>query len=268
MELKEQAYLYDLYLTPNWRELFDRMIDEELKLPREGRFLDLECGSGGFAIDLARRRGEKVEVYAVDSDPELIVIATEKARIARATRLHLASGTLETLGFEAESFDLIIADQSLTPWKPPTFTLESLTELARPGATIVVKLISSGSFGELFSIYWEALFELGLTDCSPGLERLIEEWPQLDEAEALALKAGLRHVHSSMRRELLGYASGAEFFDAPLVRMVFLDHWLGILPTEESRRLVRDEMISIIDRERQGADFEVTVKATLIVGRK
>lgn len=268
MELKEQAYLYDLYLTPNWRELFDRMIDEELKLPREGRFLDLECGSGGFAIDLARRHREKVEVYAVDSDPELITIATEKARIARASNLHLATGTLATLGFEAESFDLIIADQSLNPWKQPTFTVGKLADLARPGATVVVKLISSGSFGELFSIYWEALFELGLTDSSPGLERLVEELPQVDAAESLATTAGLRHVHSSIRRELIGHASGAEFFDSPLIRLVFLDHWLGILPNEQSRQLVREEMIRIIDRERGGADFEVTVKATLIVGKK
>jgi SAM-dependent methyltransferase len=268
MELKEQAYLYDLYLTPVWRELFDRMLDEEVKLPREGRFLDLECGSGGFAIDLALRGGEKVELCAIDSDPELIAIAIEKARIKQATRLHFASGRIEDQGFDRESFDLIIADESLLTFKKPGFTQAGLAAYARPGAMVIVKLLTAGSFGEVFSIYWEALYELGLTSHSPRLESLIEELPQIGEAEGLAINAGLRHVHSVVRREVFSYASGAEFFASPLIKLAFLDHWLGVLPDAESRQAVQQQIITIIDRERQGADFDLSVKATLIVGKK
>src|SRR5206468_1560085 len=67
---KEQAYLFDLYVVPQWREVFDRLVDEEVELPKAGKLLDAECGTGGYAIDLALRIGKKAEVVGVDASEE------------------------------------------------------------------------------------------------------------------------------------------------------------------------------------------------------
>lgn len=268
MELREQAYLYDLYITPTWRELFDRLVDEKVKIPAEGRFLEVECGSGGFALDLALRSGQKVEVFALDSDAELIALAREKARIKQAQRLEFAAGSLNTSPFSQLEFDLVIADTSLAHWRPPTFTLDDLAQLTRQGGTTVLKTLTRGSFDELFSIYWEALYNLGLITYSPQLEALIAERPTVGELEEAAEAAGLRSVQSVVSREVFEFPSGQEFFESPLIRTVFLDHWLRILPDSESRLRVQAEMIEIIDRERQGIDFDVSARATLVIGRK
>ncbi|MBO0801246.1 MAG: class I SAM-dependent methyltransferase, partial [Blastocatellia bacterium] len=66
-DAKEEAYLYDLYIVPGWREAFDTIIDEEVMLPEQGKFLDAGCGTGGYAIDLAIRGGKKVEVIGLDA---------------------------------------------------------------------------------------------------------------------------------------------------------------------------------------------------------
>lgn len=268
MELREQAYLYDLYITPTWRELFDRLVDEKVKIPSEGRFLEVECGSGGFALDLALRGGNKVEVFALDSDAELIAIAREKARIKQANRLEFMAGTLNTSPFSQPEFDLVIADTSLSHWRPPSFTIRDLSDLTRPGGTTVIKTLTRGSFDELFSIYWEALYNLSLITYSPQLEELIRERPTAAEVEEEAVEAGLRSVQSSVSREVFEFPSGRDFFESPLIRTVFLDHWLAILPDVETRSRVQAEMIDIIDRERQGIDFDVSVRATLIIGRR
>ena len=268
MELQEQAYLYDLYLVPGWREFFDRMIDEEVKLPREGKFLDLECGSGGYAIDLGLKGGEKVEVVGMDADPELIALAVGKAQIKKASQISFQTGTVAGSQLADESFDLIIADESLSPWRPVAFSFADLARLAKKGGTVVLKLLTRGSFDEVFSIYWEALHDLDLVDYSPGLERLINARMTVTEAEHLAINAGLRHVHSVIRRESLDYPTADAFFEAPLIKMVFLDSWMSILPDDETRRRVRQKMGEIIDRERQDQDFDCSIKATLIVGKK
>src|SRR5262249_32969456 len=96
---KELAYLYDLYVVPQWREAFDRIVDEELELPEEGKFLDAGCGTGSYAIDLAIRGGAKVEVIGVDTDPERLALARSKAEIKKLDRITFQQGSLLALEF-------------------------------------------------------------------------------------------------------------------------------------------------------------------------
>lgn len=266
MVRREEAYLFDLFLAPGWQELFNRMIEEEVKLPKEGYFLELECGSGGFAIDLAGRGGEKVNLLSVDSDPELVAIATEKARIRKSANVRFA--TAETARLAPELFDLVIVDLSLVPWRSPSLTIHQIAPLIRPGGQLVAKFITTGSFDEVFSVYWEALYDLGLTEYSPQLEKLIAERLTISEAEHLAINAGFRHVHSVVRKEIFNFTAATDFFDSPLIRLPFLAQWLGILPNDAVRDRVRTQIASIIDRERNGRDFDTSIKATLITGRK
>ena len=266
MVSREEAYLFDLFLAPGWLELFNRMIDEEIKLPKEGYFLDLECGSGGLAIDLAGRGGEKVNLLGVDSDPELVAIATEKARIRKSANVRFV--TAESAALAPELFDLVIVDQSFTPWRRPCLTVHEIAPLIRPGGFFVGKLITAGSFDEVFSICWEALYDLGLIDHSPQLEQLIAERLTISDAEHLAINAGFRHVHSVVRKEIFNFTSAKEFFDSPLIRLPFLDQWLSILPDDATRHRVRAQITAIIDRERNGRDFDTSIKATLITGRR
>jgi hypothetical protein len=53
-----------------------------------------------------------------------------------------------------------------------------------------------------------------------------------------------------------------------LIENFFLDHWLTLLPDQEIRRRVQEEMGRIINDDRHGMDFDVSIKATLIIGRK
>ncbi|MGA1369663.1 MAG: class I SAM-dependent methyltransferase, partial [Blastocatellia bacterium] len=259
---------YDLYLVPGWCEFFDRMIEEEVRLPKEGRILDLACGSGGLAIDLALRGSEGREVVGVDADPALVALAEGKAGIRQASRLQFLAGSLGTLALDRESFDVVIADFSLIPWRPAPCEVRDLLPLARKGATLVLKLATRGSFDEFFSLYWEALYDLGLTDLSPRLEALIESRLSVAEAERIAQEAGWRRVHSLLRTERLEFPDAASFFSSPVICTAFLDSWLAILPEATTRQAMVDQLSQILDRERQGASFDLSIKTTLLLGQK
>ena len=80
---KELAFIYDLYIVPNWREAFDASLEEILKLPKSGRILDAGCGTGTFAFDLAVKMGDRGEVVAVEEDQERLKLALGKnSRVA------------------------------------------------------------------------------------------------------------------------------------------------------------------------------------------
>ncbi len=267
-DAKELAYLYDLYVVPQWREVFDRMVDEEIEFPKEGKFLDAICGTGGYAVDLSLRLGAKVAVVGVDPSEEKLVLARGKADIKKPNRTEFRAGSLKKLDFPVGEFDLVIGDFSMLPVAEIESAFDELIRVAKKGATVIVKLATHGSFGEFFSIYWEALYELDLIDFSPGVERLISEPFNAGNAETMALDAGLSKVRSVVKSERLHFTDAQEFFASPLIESSFLENWLMFLPNSETRGRVQQQLAKIIDRERQGSNFDVSIKATLIVGQK
>lgn len=267
-DAKELAYLYDLYIAPQWREAFDNLVDEEVKLPGEGKFLDAGCGTGGYAIDLAVRGGAKVEVVGVDESPDRLALARGKADVQYVKRVTFQEGSMTALGLGNNDFDLVIGDVSLLPADQIEPALEELARVAKKGATVALKLTTRGSFDEIFSIYWEALYELELTDDTPRLEAMIFERLTVGDVEQLAEEAELKQVRSVTKKEQFVYADAKTLFEAPLTETVFLADWLAILPDEETRRKVQARMAELIDRERHEMDFDVSVKATVVIGQK
>lgn len=267
-DAKEMAYLYDLYVAPTWREAFDQMVDDEVELPKEGKFLDAGCGAGSYTIDLAIRGGAKTEVVGVDPSSEKLALARGKAEVKKLDRVEFRQGQMRSLEFPGEEFDLVIGDASMDAPSEIGPALAELARVAKKGATVVLKLTTRGSFDEFFSIYWESLYNLGLLDYTPQLEGLITERLTVSDAEQLAYDAGLKDVRSMTGKERFDYKDGKEFFESPLIEAFFLNDWLAILPDDETRRRVRQELTEIIDEERRRMDFDVSIKATLIIGQR
>lgn len=265
---REKALLYDLFIVPGWREVFDRLLDEVISPPKKISVLDVGCGTGGYAVNLAGALGPDSRIAGLEASEEMLEIARGKAAILHMKHVSFENGTPTHTGQLDHQFNLVIADLTLS--KPAQFE-DAFRELARvtaPKGTVAVKLTTRGSFDEFFSLYWEALHEAGLDDLTPALESLITGRVTTDEAEAFAKNAGLQRVQSVTHRERFDYADAPAFFGAPLIEHFFLEDWMAILPDDKARQQVRGHLDKIIERERQGQDWDVSIKATLITGQK
>lgn len=267
-DAKELAYLHDLYIVPMWREAFDRIVDEEVELPKAGKFLDVECGTGGYTIDLAVRGGAKVNVVGVDASAERLLLARGKADVQLVRNATFQQAPPDDLDFTVGEFDLVIGDLSMLPNDQIESVLDELIRVTKKGATVAVKLATHGSFGEFYSVYWEALYEQGLIEYSPQLESMITDRLTVSNAEALALDTGLQRVRSVTRKEKFDFSDGEAFLTSPLIETSFLDDWLAILPDQKARQSVQQQLVKIIDRERQTMDFDLSINATLLIGQK
>ncbi|HJQ68354.1 MAG TPA: methyltransferase domain-containing protein [Blastocatellia bacterium] len=265
---KELAYRYELFITPDWRDRFDTLINEHVELPAEGQFLDVNCGTGAYAIELAERVQGKGEVIGTDPSAERLELARAKALVKKIEEVSFEQAAATDLPFRDEQFDAVIGDASFVA---PDQMEDMLTEMARvasPGARIVFKMTTHGSFDEFFSIYWEALLLAGIVEEVWGaLETLINERGAKTDAERLAERVGLRQVESVTSKESFLFDSGSEFMESPLIKDTALDEWLSIVP-EAKRPEVYERIISLIDRERHEGPFEVSIKATVVMGKK
>jgi ubiquinone/menaquinone biosynthesis C-methylase UbiE len=264
---KELAFLQELYVATDWGERFAAMMDEHVELPKKGRVLYVASGTGGHAIAMQERAGDDVTFVCHDESEECLELARAKAMVIRADP-EFRRAQLEALSFEDDQFDLVVGDASLiAPERLPEMIAE-MARVAVPGGSVALSAATASSFGEFFSIYWEALRSAGLEEYGPEVETLIRELPTVAALEALAEREGLEKITSWTSVEEFDYESGEEFLNAPLIADFLLKSWLESLPDTETRARVIQEVARIIDEERQDMDFTLSVKATLVVGRK
>ena len=266
---KELAFLHDLYVAPDWGERFAELIDEHVTLPKKGRALYVSSGTGGHALALQERAGSDVTLIGVDESEERLELARAKATAMKMdAQTQFRATQLEALAFEDDQFDLVVGDASLVAPERLPEMLAEMVRVTAPGGTVALNVATASSFGEFFSIYWEAIFNAGLTEHAHVVENLINELPTVSNVEALAMREGLDNVHSWTRKEEFDYASGEDFLNSPLVMNYLLKGWLEPLSDNEEQARVLREVERIIDEEHHETDFALSIKATLVVGHK
>jgi ubiquinone/menaquinone biosynthesis C-methylase UbiE len=263
---KELAFLEDLYIATDWGERFAELVDEHVELPREGRALYLAAGTGAHALALQARAGDQLKLLCVDENDEWLELARAKA-VAVHQEAEFRREDLGALSLPDNEFDLVLGNSSMVA--PPQLPrmIGEMARVAKPGARIAWWLATASSFGEFFSIYWEALLSAGLDEHAAEVEKLIVERPTVRDAEQWAEHAGLDGVTSWMNVEEFDFESGEQFFNSPLIADFLLPTWIQSVP-KASRARVMKELARIIDEERHSGAFSLTLKATLVVGKK
>ena len=263
---KELAFLQDLFIAPDWGERFAELIDEHVKLPNQGKALYVAAGTGGHALALQERAGRKVDILCVDENAECLELARAKASTT-GEQISFSIAQVDQLELPDNQFDLVIGNASLVSRQRVRSMFAEMVRVAAPGATIALTLPTASSFGEFFSIYWEALHNKGLIDYESDVELLITELPTVSDIQQMAEDAGLKDVASWTRIEEFDFESGEQFLSAPLIGEFLMHDWLALVPVDTRAELF-SEITRLINEERHEAEFALSVKATLIVGQK
>ena len=261
---KELAFLEDLYVATDWGERFAELVDQHVKLPKKGRALYVGAGTGGHALALQQKGGPDLQFLCLDESKECLELARAKT-VALNERTEFQHAKLDDLSLEDDQFDLVLGNASMIATERLPRVLAELVRVARPGATVAVWLPTLSSFGEFFSIYWEALTNVGVD--GDKVETLITSLPPVSEMETSLECEGLERITSWTNMQEFDYESSEQFLNAPLIADFLMPGWLHSLSVETQME-VAQEIARIIDDDRHEAAFSLSVKATLLVGRK
>lgn len=263
---KELAFLHDLYIATDWGERFAELVDEHVKLPKEGRALYVEAGTAGHALALQESGGQKLTIVCADQNEECLELARAKAAaLYESTKFQRENP--QALSFADDEFDLVLGNLSFTPPENLRPAVNELVRVTKTRGTAACWLPTAGSFGEFFSVYWEALLGAGVEDHGADVERLIADLPAASDVEAWAEEAGLEEVQSWTAIEEFDFESGKAFLNSPLIQHFLLPAWLQSIPAA-ARKKVGSELARIIDEERHTGEFALGLKATLVAGKK
>lgn len=258
---RELAYIRDLYIQDEWTKRFTDLVDKHMDLRDSENMLYLNAGTGAHPMSIYERFGEKTDVFASCEDEFLLAIARDKGAA-------ISSGVdFSTIRFEDDSFDAVLADGTfIRPGEIERF-IDDVARTARTGGDVAVFLPSAGSYGEVFSLLWEILFNNDLAEHGHAVETMISELPSVSRLEKIAETAGLINVNTETAYEVFEFENGAEFIASPLVADFLFPKWLEMLSDKEKER-VHEELAQMIDAEDGTMSFRFSVKATLLTGEK
>ncbi|MBX3299624.1 MAG: hypothetical protein KF736_09195 [Acidobacteria bacterium] len=258
---KELAFLRDLYLAGDWTQRFADLVDKHLDLSDSENVLYINAGTAGHAMALEEKYGEKATIFASVEDDDLLAIASEKAAAVR-------SGVeISSIRFDDDAFDAVIADASLVAPDAAADAIGEAARLARVGGDVAVFLPSAGSFGEIFSLLWEVMFEEGLGDDGAAAESMVSGLPTVEALEQAARDAGLVNVRVETVNEIFEFENGGAFVESPLIADFLMPQWIGSFSDDEIER-VNQGLTRLIDEEDGMLSFRFSLKATLLTGEK
>jgi len=258
---KELAFLRDLYIGGDWTKRFTDLVDKHFDLSDGENVLYMNAGTGEYAFALRERLGDKVDIFATCEDEEILHIAHDKAAAIRS------DVDFSMIRFEDDSFDSVIADASFVRPDEYEALVDDAVRVAKNGANVGVLSVTAGSFGEIFSLLWEVLFNEDLGEHGHAAEEMINELPSTSRVEEIARNAGLVNVKTDVANEVFEYEDGAAFVSSPLVADFLLPVWLRTLSEPDQER-VTSKLSELIDAEDGNLSFRFSVKATLISGEK
>ena len=258
---RELAFIRDLDINENWTKRFTELIDKHIGFKDAENILYINAGTGDHCIEIREKVDEKVAIFATCENDELLKIARDKSAAVRS------DVDFSRIDFEDDAFDAVIADASFTDPQDAENVIGEAIRVTRQGGTVAVVLPSAGSFGEIFSLLWEVLFNEDLGEHGHVAESMISEIPSISHIEEIAGIAGLDDVKTEIANEVFEYENGAAFVAAPLVADFLLPQWLETLDEDDKER-VTQKLAQLIDLEDADLTFRFSVKATLLTGKK
>lgn len=123
------------YLTPDVTRQRMRTL-EALQLNAGEFVLDVGCGTGLLAYDMAILVGDDGRIVGVDNNAHRLTLA--KQRCAGLPQVHLKECNAENLPEEAESFDAISCVQVLLYLPDVTAALSEMLRVLKPGGRVTI----------------------------------------------------------------------------------------------------------------------------------
>jgi len=180
-----------------------RLIEIAGVVPGE-RVIDIGCGTGGLALDLAKRVGDQGEVLAIDIARPLLDRAEQRLREAGSKRIELVLADAQTFAFEPGRADLVVSRFGVMFFDDPIAAFANIAKALRPGGRIVVAAWAALSSNPWFDVPRDAaIAELGEPPPRAPNEPGPLAFADIGHVETILRAAGLQDVRGSGESLLL-----------------------------------------------------------------
>jgi len=221
------------------------------------RVLDIACGPGGWALEIAFAHPD-IEVVGVDSSRTMIEYARAQAQVQGLDNASFkVMDVLKPLDFPADSFDLVnvrLVGGFMSPMRWPTFVQECV-QVARPGG--LIRLTETDNMGRTNSPALEKLWEVGIQALQLTGRTFTPE--ERDFGTTLRLRKFLRDAgcqNIKMTPHVIDFSAGTEAHESMcrnwMIALKLGQPFLvkvGVTTQEEAERLYQQAMAEMMSND-------------------
>lgn len=211
---------------PLWSAPFGLALLDVLRLRPDLRVLDVGCGTGFPALELAGRIGPRGWVAGVD--PWRAALARARAKAAQYELAHVEffDATAEALPFADASFDAVVSNNGLNNVADVARALAECRRVLRPGGQLVATMNLPESMAQLYGPFADVLREHE-GDAGPArlAAHIAARRRPVSETAARLRTAGFTVERVLEQSFPLRFADAGALFAHPFIRLAFLGPW-------------------------------------------
>lgn len=201
------------------------------------KVLDLACGPGFTACELAKTVGSEGHITGIDINEELIAVAHQARASERVENVSFSTGNVYELTLPEHSFDFVYARFVFQHLKKPHLALKNILRVLKPGGVLCVLDIDDNwtSFTPESAAFVKFIRKAGAGQKCKGGNRLIgsQLFGMLSEAGFKTVSTKIRPITTEElgMRMFLGVAI--------LFRMEMLNKFQKLLALPQLRKIKR-----------------------------
>jgi len=227
---------------PLWSALAGSLLLKHVPLQRHLQVLDVGCGTGFPALELAQRLGSTCTVYGIDPWEAALQRAQLKMRLWNVSNVRLSLQSAEAMSFPDGQFDLIISNLGINNFSHPEAALRECWRVAKPTAKLALTTNLQGHMVEFYEVYATTLQELDLSQAVAALDAHIHHRATVEGLRQLLELTGFAIIKVQEETATMRFADGSALLNHYFIKLAFLDSWKGILnPAEQAAVLTRLE---------------------------
>lgn len=232
---------------PLWSAPFGLVLLEVLRLRPDLRLLDVGCGTGFPALELASRLGPRSRVTAVDPWRQALARARAKRALHRLENVELLLGVAEALPLADATFDAVVSNNGLNNVADASRVIAECHRVLRGGGQLVATMNLPDTMHELYTPLGEIL---RAREGEPALARLMAHIAArrrpVAETRGMLEAAGFVVEQVLVRSFAMRFADGTALFEHPFIRRAFLGPWREV-PRPEDTSAVMEELRRRLD---------------------
>lgn len=245
--------------VPLWSAMAGLLLLEHVELKRNSRVLDVGCGTGFPAIELAERLGGGSLVVGIDPWGAALDRARFKARVRGVGNVEFQEGDASSLPFPDAHFDLIVSNLGINNFEKPDAVLRECHRVSRPGSKLALTTNLVGHMKELYEVFEETLAEIGDAEALAALEVHVAHRATIDKLDALFARARFRLARVEESQVLMRFADGSALLRHYFIKLGFLDGWKSVVAAERREAVFArlEENLNLAARQRGGLDLTI-----------
>ncbi|MFO0940652.1 MAG: class I SAM-dependent methyltransferase [Pirellulales bacterium] len=215
---------------PLWSAPFGLMILEHLKLAEHWTYLDLGCGTGFLAIEIAERTGSHSKVIAVDIWQEALTRLQRKLTLRNVFNVQVIECDAVNLLVPDKSVDVVVCNLGINNFPDPFKVVLECNRVLKNHGQLLITTNLSGHMDEFYQVFRSTLDELGLQQHVDSLTCHIAHRGTKEQTETLLNSAGFDVDFVEQRSLEMNFANGTALLSHYFMRLAFIPAWKELVP--------------------------------------